>query len=242
MICYNLNKGFYKELSQLFTPETINFLVENRIMNSREWYAEHKEAFRRLVFEPMAELVCEVAPTISAIDPLIVTEPKTDKTISRIYRDTRYSNDKLLYREEMWFSFKRNKHNFPHYPEFFFVIGPNGFSYGCGYYEIKREALDELRRLILLQDPVAMAALDFYAAQNHFTLDGDKYKRSRYPDQPENMRDWLDRRGGICVIHRSKDADLLFSSELGEIIKSQFMLAKPVYELFLLAENAPSDQ
>ena len=208
-------------------------------MNSREWYAAHRDDFRRLVFEPMAQLVGEVAPTVSSIDPLIVTVPKTDKTISRIYRDTRYSNDKLLYREEMWFSFKRDKRRFPHYPEFFFVLGPHGFSYGCGYYKMGRGALENLRRLILLRDPAAEAALEAYAAQNRFTLGGDSYKRSRYPEQPEERREWLDRRGGICLIRHSRDATLLFSEKLGETISRDLALTRPVYDLFLIAEDAP---
>ena len=224
----------------MFTPKTIDFLVENRIMNSREWYAAHREDFRRLVFEPLAQLVCEVAPAVSAIDPLIVTEPKTDKTISRIYRDTRYSNDKLLYREEMWFSLKRDKRRFPHYPEFFFVLGPNGFSYGCGYYEMSRAALDNFRRLILLRDPAAEAALDAFREQDRFELGGGKYKRTRYPDQPEERREWLDRRGDVRLIRHGRDARLLFSDRLGETLSRDFSLARPVYELFLLAEDAPS--
>jgi len=220
----------------VLTAKAIDFLVENRIMNSREWYAGHREDFRRLVFEPMAELVCALAPTVNGIDPLIVTEPKTDRTISRVYRDTRYSRDKLLYREEMWISLKRDKRRFPQFPEFFFAFGPYGFSVGCGCYEMKPESLEALRRLILMRDPVFLAAFGSFCSQDRFALWGQKYKRTRYPDQPEDVRDWLDRKS-LSLVRESKDAALLFSEGLAQSLADDIRMLAPMYRLLLLAEG-----
>ncbi|MBQ2755384.1 MAG: DUF2461 domain-containing protein [Oscillospiraceae bacterium] len=220
----------------MFSEKTINFLVENRIMNSRKWFADHHDDYSKYVVEPLAQLVCELAPTAIAIDELVVTEPKTGKTISRINRDTRFTKDKLFYREEMWISFRRPKHQYPQYPEIYFSLGPNGFSYGCGYYIMKKEALENFRRLIRLRDPLFVSALEAYEVQNKFILGGDAYKRTKHPDEPENIRTWLDRKG-VFFSHDSKDASLLFSDRLAPTVAEDLKLLKPIYDFFILCEQ-----
>lgn len=40
-----------------FTDETLEFLVRNKLMDSRVWFHEHRAEYERLVVEPLAELV-----------------------------------------------------------------------------------------------------------------------------------------------------------------------------------------
>ena len=221
----------------MFSEKTFDFLCENRFRNSREWFHENKQDFLKYVYEPLASLAMELAPVISEIDPQIITVPKTDKTISRVYRDTRYSRDKLLYRDHMWLSFKRDKKAFPHYPEFFVVVTPDGFSYGCGYYEATPDAVVSMRKLITDRSPVFLNALNAFQAQNEFYLEGQRYKKSKYPNEPENIRNWLDRKN-LCDIEDSKDFELLFSDKLGEKLGEAFMKMEALYNFFICAEES----
>ena len=59
-----------------FTQGTIDFLFENRLHDSREWFGEHKQDYRELVVEPLGELVTELAPVMAKIDKLIICDPK----------------------------------------------------------------------------------------------------------------------------------------------------------------------
>ncbi|MDR1629356.1 MAG: DUF2461 domain-containing protein [Oscillospiraceae bacterium] len=220
----------------MFSAKTLNFLVENRLQNSREWFAEHKGAYQEYVLQPLSALASALAPAVNRIDPLIITEPKVDKAISRIYRDTRFSKDKLLYREEMWLSFKRDKHAYPNHPEFFFVISPGGFLYGCGYYAAETDTMRAMREMILRGDPAFAAAKKAFERQDHFVLDGDCFKRSKYPEQPENLRSWLDRKN-ICLICSSNDFSLLFSEDLPRIIAEDYEKLEDVYQFFVRAES-----
>lgn len=81
------------------SKETLDFLVENRLQNSRDWFHDHKKVYQEVVLAPLIELVEKLTPVMWEIDPLFITTPKVCKTISRIYRDTRYTKDKSLYRE-----------------------------------------------------------------------------------------------------------------------------------------------
>lgn len=219
----------------MFSEQTLDFLMENRFHNDREWFQEHKADFKRLVYDPLAALVEQMAPAISAVDPEIVTEPKTDRTISRIYRDTRFSKDKSLYRAEMWLSFKRDKKAFPCYPEFFFVISPEGWSVGAGYYVVLPDAMAEIRRRILSGDAGFDAARQVLTAHPAYALGGERYKRTKYPDQPEELREWLDRKS-YYVVQDSQDFAALYAPDFGERMAAEIGKLAPVYRFFLDTE------
>ncbi len=219
----------------MLSQKTFDFLIQNRLNNSKDWFAAHKSDYNDHVLQPMTELATALAPTISAIDELIITTPKVDKTVSRIYRDTRFSKDKMLYREEVWLSFRRDKKAYPHYPEFFFVAMPSEFIYGCGYYAATADAMDSVRNLILDNDSTFSKAKQAYENQSDFFIEGDMYKKSKYPEQPDDLKKWLDRKS-ICFMCKSTDFELLFSNKLVDKLTDTFKQMTPIYNFFIHAE------
>lgn len=218
-----------------FSQKTLDFLSENRFRDNKEWFESHRKEYNELVLNPMKELVLGLAPTIYEIDDALICEPKMNGSISRIYRDTRFSLDKSLFREVQWCSFIRHKGLYHGWPAFFFEFSPYSMRYGCGYYEASPKAMECVRTLILEQDKAFTRALKSYNSQKVFALDGAKYKRSRYPQQPEEIKNWLDRKS-LCMIHSNDNFELLFSEELTEAIADAFMSLKPFYELLIKAE------
>ena len=103
----------------MFTTKTLDFLFENRVNNSKEWFDDHRFSYNEFVVKPLAGLVEELTPTMLKIDSSFIVEPKIDRTISRIRRDTRFSHDKSIYRDVQWISFMRNKKLYFGYPGFF---------------------------------------------------------------------------------------------------------------------------
>lgn len=83
-----------------FKPEGLDLLIENRLMNSKDFYEAHKDAIRRDALEPFQALCLRMAPAMLEIDPLFVTIPS--RMVSRVRRDTRYTKDKTLYRANLW--------------------------------------------------------------------------------------------------------------------------------------------
>ena len=218
------------------TPEALDFLMENKVRDSRSWYQEHKPDFKRLVLAPMEELVEELAPTVLAIDPLIVTAPKVDRTISRIYRDTRFTKDPSLYREVMWIVFMRDKRINPECPAFFFEFSPDKLRYGCGYSRASPRVVMAIRELALEGHPAFLRADAFLTSQDRFVLMGERYKRSKYPDKSESLRNWLDRKT-VSVNCERRDFSLLFSPELAPALARAFTQLAPIYDLFMAARD-----
>ena len=183
----------------------------------------------------MAQLTTQLEPALVKIDPGIVTEPRVGRAISRIYCDLRYSKGQL-YRDSMWLSLKRDKHAYPFYPEFFFVITPNEYFYGCGYYYMAANAAEYMRSMIVDNAPPFKKALKAFESQSRFVIDGEMYKKTKYPQQPQKLRDWLDRKS-ISLIYRGTDKELLFSDDLWRTVSDDFTSVASVYNFFITVQE-----
>ena len=78
-----------------FTPETIQFLVDLKENNFRQWFEDHRELYEIELLQPFRALVNTLSPAMHNIDSLF--EFRTHKVLSRIYRDIRFSKNKDPY-------------------------------------------------------------------------------------------------------------------------------------------------
>lgn len=215
-----------------FSEATLDFMALNRVMNSREWFHEHRDEYLSLVVEPIAELVEDMAPEMWKIDPSLIIIPKVGKSISRIWRDTRRGSELPIYRDVMWITLLRAKYE--GYPSFWFEFSPRRLRWGCGWYQTDPAIMDCIGGMILSHDPDWRAALAAFEAQKVFRLDDERYKRSRHPDAPENERAWLDQKS-LCLTHEETKLDRLYSDKLAAALTRDFRRIAPVYEFFLKA-------
>ena len=210
-----------------FSQATLDFRMENRINDSRLWFNEHKAEYTEYVRDPMRGFVEEISPFLAKVDPMIICDPV--RSVSRIWRDARYS--KTLFRENLWCTFSRDRHAFS-LPGYFFEITPFGFSYGCGCYDVGADFIGEYRRLILAGSPLFAEAVEAVRKAGCPLMD-TRYKRTRHPDAPEWQREWLDQRS-VCVLTESGDLGALFSDDLPKKIGGKFKKLKPFYDFLLL--------
>lgn len=217
------------------SKHTLDFLFENKLNNSKEWFHAHKEQYQKVVLEPLGELVMLLEPAIRKIDPDIPVIPKPTKSISRIYRDTRFSKNKSLYRDNMWIIFIRDKKLYDGLPAFYADFSANGMEYGVGYYKASTESMRTYREMIQNREPSFQKALAAMQSQNEFSFYGERYKRSKAPEEPEEIRNWLDRKS-IGVSAQCRDFDLIFSDRLHLYLAERYQKLKPVYDFFMAVE------
>jgi uncharacterized protein (TIGR02453 family) len=86
-----------------FGPEALKFLRALKRNNRREWFQPRKEQYERDVRAPMQAIVEQLAIDMRAFAPEVVVDPK--KAIFRIYRDTRFADDKTPYKTNIAASF-----------------------------------------------------------------------------------------------------------------------------------------
>ena len=86
----------------LFTIGLFRFLKDLSRHNDRAWIAENKERYLEAVQQPALEFVNAFAPSLAKISPQFVADGRpVGGSLSRIYRDVRFTNDKSPYRP-MW--------------------------------------------------------------------------------------------------------------------------------------------
>jgi uncharacterized protein (TIGR02453 family) len=79
-----------------FSAETLRFLRGLKRNNRREWFSAHRDQYEAHVRQPMTAIVERLADDFRAFAPELVASPKI--SIYRIYRDTRFSDDKAPYK------------------------------------------------------------------------------------------------------------------------------------------------
>ncbi|MCL2195618.1 MAG: DUF2461 domain-containing protein, partial [Oscillospiraceae bacterium] len=108
---------------QGISPEALFLLAQNKHENDKAFYDAHKTQINQQVFEPLAQLMLDLADDFAKLDPHMCLLPQ--KSVSRVRRDTRFTKEKHLYRDNVWVMFMRHKAD----------IDP--YLYPCMWFEIK---------------------------------------------------------------------------------------------------------
>jgi uncharacterized protein (TIGR02453 family) len=75
-----------------FTSDTLKFLRALKRNNDREWFRSRKDEYERHVRTPMLAVIEQLAKDFRRFAPELMASPKA--SLYRIYRDTRFSEDK----------------------------------------------------------------------------------------------------------------------------------------------------
>jgi uncharacterized protein (TIGR02453 family) len=79
-------------MSSPFTRKTLAFLRALKRNNDREWFRARKDDYEQHVRGPMIDLLGRLAHDFPRFAPELVSDPRV--SLYRIYRDTRFSEDK----------------------------------------------------------------------------------------------------------------------------------------------------
>jgi uncharacterized protein (TIGR02453 family) len=130
-----------------FTPETFSFLRRLKKNNNRPWFAKHKAEYEELVRFPMECLIASLRPRMADVAPGFEFHPR--KSIFRVYRDTRFSNDKTPYKTNIAANFKSRGPKAPTgAPGLYVGIGLDEIFLGGGIYMPDGPQLKSIRAYI----------------------------------------------------------------------------------------------
>lgn len=216
-----------------FSAAGIDLLQRNRLQNSKEFYEQHKAEMKLLVIQPFHALIAEMTPAMRRIDPLFVINPV--RMVSRVRRDTRYTKDKTLYRANMWLFFRRPRKERESVPCYYFEIRQDAWRYGC-WSAWGRTEMETLRDMIRKEDKLFLEAYQAVRACPGAALDGEPYKRPRYPDARPEYQDWLNRKEIGIDFSFEQFAPILDGSFVGPMLERMDRLA-PFYRLLAAAKE-----
>jgi uncharacterized protein (TIGR02453 family) len=212
-----------------FSPKTLKFLRGLKANNNKKWFDTHRTDYNEYVLQPLRDLVTDLGDSMLDIDPRFEITPAVNKTISRIYRDTRFSKDKSPFRSTVWFTFKNRKKDWATLVSgYFFELSVNAYRYGMGFYDAAPAIMAKFREMIDENPKEFLKAISFFTKQCTFVLEGEKYKRTIDASKPENIQHWYQRKNMYLVCNRKID-DTLFSSKLVDDLIDGFALIAPFY-------------
>ena len=229
-----------------FTPQALKFLRSLAENNDREWFAPRKDIYERELKEPMLALIDEINAGMEAFAPEHVRAP--NKTMMRIYRDTRFSNDKRPYKHQVsaWWSLRGMEKTSG--GGFYMHIHPKEVLISIGVYMPEREQLLAIRRWMADHHAEYRAMLKSLtktrAGSQPFTgIDAEALTRMPKGFPADHPADEL-LRAKNWGVHVSLPAETALESTLSKEIIKRFKLATPLVntlnEAILAGTNADS--
>lgn len=210
------------------TGDALFLMADNRFRDSKEYYEEHKEQIKASMTVPMRQLAEIIGTELLAVDPLMNTVPS--KMVSRVRRDTRFTRDKSLYRENMWIMFMRPKQDWHCYPCMWFEVTPREYSLGVGFFG-NEPRLMELFRKALRENPSDFLKAAEKCKKAGAKLSADKYKRS-YADCPEGLGEYYNCKE-LYFIAFSEKLDDLEDNRIVETMRKTYKAFAPMYKFLL---------
>jgi uncharacterized protein (TIGR02453 family) len=162
-----------------FPKKTVTFLRDLALHNDREWFTAHKVEYEAAVMEPARAFVLAMGERLRRLTPGIKAEPRTDGSLFRIFRDTRFSPDKSPYKTNLGILFWEGGGPRMECSGYYFHLEPPTLMLGGGLYIIPRTLLERYRRTVA--DPeygLELAAIVRKLLKRPgFSVGGEHYKR-----------------------------------------------------------------
>jgi uncharacterized protein (TIGR02453 family) len=130
-----------------FRPEALTFLRNLGRHNDRAWFQPRKAQFEAELKEPMLAVIRKVTDAMTDFAPAFVRP--AEKSIFRIYRDTRFSNDKRPYKTHVaaWWSHQGLEKTSG--AGYYFHVSAKEMIVAAGAYMPEKDQLAQIRHWLL---------------------------------------------------------------------------------------------
>jgi uncharacterized protein (TIGR02453 family) len=210
-----------------FTKQTFAFLKALEQNNEREWFDAHKQEYETLVRDPALDFISDMSLEMPAISRHFLAQPKkVGGSLMRVYRDTRFSNDKTPYKTNIGIQFRHEVGKDVHAPGYYLHIEPGECFVGVGMWHPEADALFKIRQAIVEKPEAWLAARDDKTFRKHYSLEGDSLAnapRGFAKDHP--LVEDLKRKDFIGLASLSQAT--ITSADLREQVVEQFRAAAP---------------
>jgi len=222
-----------------FTQSTFDFLDELTANNNRDWFAANKDRYTDDVQTPGRRLIDAVAGPLRRVAPfLVASSSKSGGSMTRIYRDTRFSKDKTPYKNYVGIQFRHDAGKDIHAPGLYVHVATDECFIGAGCWQPEPSVLAKIRARIDGDAKAWKRARDDKKLAASFTLWGEQLKTSPrdYPkDHP--MIDDLRRKDfiGLSPVTRKQ----MMSDDLVAVIIERVKASRPLMRFLCDAIGVP---
>lgn len=213
-----------------FPRGCVSFYEELRENNEREWFEANKARYERDVLDPARAFVSAMGSRLQAIAPEIVADARSNRSIFRIYRDTRFSKDKTPYKTHLGLWMWEGGRQRMECSGFYFHLEPPTLMLGVGVYMFSKPMLEAYREAV---DDEAMgedltAVVEQVGAAGA-RVGGDTFKRVPRGFPKDHPRADLLRHGGLHAGVEGPIPHAMFGPELVDWCFERYAALAPLH-------------
>ena len=162
--------------TEYFTPDFFGFLKDLSKNNNREWFTKNKPRYRAAVQEPSLRFIRDAGAKLKSLTPYLVADARPfGGSLSRIYRDVRFSPDKSPYKTNVaihfWHAKCEGAENMA--PGLYIHFEPGETFAGSGVWHPDAPTLKKIRDRIVAKPDEWKKVL-----KGKYPVEGDSMKRN----------------------------------------------------------------
>ena len=212
-----------------FPTAGVQFLKNLAKNNDKIWFNQNKETFTTQLLQPAQLFVVAMGKKLEKIAPDIHADPRTDKSIFRIYRDTRFSADKSPFKTHLgifWWEGDRPKIECP---GFYFHLEPPNLFLGCGIYMLSKPLLKAYRESVVDKKlgPALVTAVKTVSKKGK--IGGKHYKQTPRGFNAEHPNAEYLLYNGLHVMTENRIPDNLYSEALVDYCSKWYKDVAPLH-------------
>jgi uncharacterized protein (TIGR02453 family) len=215
-----------------FSPDTLRFVAELRLNNEKAWFDENRSRYDEHWAEPAKLFVADLGQKLQkTVSKGIRFEAKTNGSMMRINRDTRFSKDKTPYKTHLDLWFWEGDQKGWQSSGFYFRLTPTVLMLGAGIHGFEPELMARYRKAVA--DPKSGGALTkaISAVQKAgYKVGGETYKRVPKPYPPEHARAELLKHQGLFCGTEAKPPRELTSAKFVDYCADRYRGMLPLHQ------------
>jgi uncharacterized protein (TIGR02453 family) len=218
-----------------FNAPGFRFLRSLAKNNNREWFNAHKAQYEETLRDPFLRLIGDLAAPLEKISPHFRADPRpSGGSMFRIYRDTRFANDKSPYKTWLGARLFHERARQVHSPLFYLHIQPGRCFAGGGLWHPESPSVKRIRDFLVENPATWKKAVRSKRFRERFELGGESL--SRPPSGYDRQHDLIDdiKRKDFVASAEFADADAM-SSQLKPMIVDTFKRVAPMIDYLCAA-------
>ena len=227
-----------------FPPAAVTFFVQLQDNNNKHWFDAHKPDYQKYVMEPAQGFIEEMGAKLKQLSPGIHAEPRVNRSIFRINRDTRFAKDKTPYKTHLGIWMWQGDGAKFESSGYYFHLEPPNMMVGVGIHTFSKDLLQAYRDAVVDPEsgPELVIAIKGIGLEKGYNLGGKHYKRvpQGYDPDHDNVEFLL--YNGLTAEYEQPIPEEFYSADLLENCYQKYVDMFPIQHwLFELTQGLPGN-
>jgi uncharacterized protein (TIGR02453 family) len=213
-----------------FSRQTPAFFAELAKNNTKLWFDEHRDDFQSFVMTPAQLFVEAMGSRLEALTPNIIADPRVNRSLFRLNRDVRFSNDKTPYKTHLAFWFWEGGRPRMENSGFYFHIESDSIMTGSGLYFFPKPLLAAYRQSVVhpVHGRELVEAIGAVRSKPGYDVWGKHYKKVPAGFDPKHENSELLLYDGMTAFLEEPIPDALFSEKIVDYVYERFAQMAPI--------------